>query len=66
LVGFDLYARFVDHFSDFIFKSGVNAQRWQAQGHDLSHGRHSLRLGLDKSESKQVFDKLHARFIEGK
>ncbi|MFI5270570.1 MAG: hypothetical protein ACHQT9_00810 [Candidatus Saccharimonadales bacterium] len=64
MVGYDLDHRLVDHLAGIVFNAGVDAKRWQTQRQDLSHGRHSLRISVDKDTSKQIFDQLHSYYME--
>lgn len=64
LVGYNLGSRVVDNFFDFVLNSGVDAQGWQHEDHDLSHGLHSFRVSVSSDQSRKVFDVLHALHIE--
>lgn len=64
MVGHSLSTRLVDNLVDLIFNSALEARRWQDRDHDLSFGRHSLRLSVDQADTVRVFDRLHAHFLE--
>ena len=64
MVGFNLHLKLIDHMVDLIFNSSIDAKHWQTQRHDLSHGKHSLRVGVDQGSSSRIFDRLHAHFLE--
>lgn len=64
MVGYELNYRLVDTIFELVVNGGINAKKWQQQGHDLSHGQHSLRISVDHEDSTTVFDQLHALHIE--
>jgi aspartokinase len=64
LVGYQLETRILDNIRDLISGSGIDTQAWQTQAHDISTGRHSLRISAVPEEAPGLLDRIHARFIE--
>ena len=40
-------------------------EAWQAGAHDISTGRHSLRISATPEEAPALLDEIHRVFIEG-
>lgn len=64
LVGYDMRIRYFDHIVDIALNSGIDPKQWQNNGHDLSYGRHSLRISVDADKSAAVLDRLHHHYLE--
>lgn len=64
MVGYNLGHRLIDSIFEFAYNGGIDAQAWQAEGHDLSHGQHSLRISVSRDDSEAVLSALHTTHIE--
>ena len=63
VVGYDLQTQFREVEAEVIGSSGVDEAHWQAQGHDVSHGKHSVRISVDGAEGSTIFNRLHEHFF---
>ena len=64
LVGNNLQSRYFDHILDLMLSSGIDIKEWQGRGHDVSHGKHSIRVSVDHDKSKGILDRIHAHYLE--
>jgi aspartate kinase len=64
LVGYDLETKLLDNIRGLVQSSGIDSQAWQARSHDISTGRHSLRISASPKEAPGLLDGIHAAFIE--
>lgn len=65
LVGYQLGSRLLDYTKHLVDNWDVDIKQWQSEGHDFTHGRHSLRISLpSKDEALDTLDRLHASLIE--
>lgn len=63
LAGFELERNLVGIIARMA-RAGILDDKWQQQGHDLSHGNHSIRISVDRQQGDAVLDILHREFIE--
>ena len=66
LVGYLLETRFLDNIDELVQRSGIDTETWQAHSHDISTGRHSLRISVAPEEALEILDGIHAATIESK
>ena len=66
MVGYQLETRILDNIRALISGSGIDTQTWQTQAHDISTGRHSLRISTVPDEAPGLLDRIHRSFIEGR
>lgn len=65
LVGYQLGTRLLDYTHHLVNNWGMDIKRWQSEGHDFTHGRHSLRISLPSAaEAEDTLSRLHASLIE--
>ncbi|HEX5744434.1 MAG TPA: hypothetical protein VFX84_03225 [Candidatus Saccharimonadales bacterium] len=64
MVGYQLETRILDGIRGLIESSGIDTRAWQTQAHDISTGRHSLRISATPDEAPGLLDNIHAAFIE--
>lgn len=65
VVGYKLGSRLIDNLmGGIVIHAGIDFQKWQCEGHELTHGEHSIRLSVNPEQADEVFDRLHSHFIE--
>lgn len=64
LVGYQLETTLIDNIRRLIDDSGIGNGTWQAHSHDISTGRHSLRISAGTDESIGLLHSIHKAFIE--
>lgn len=64
LVGYRLETTLIDNVLRLVESSGIDIHVWQSQAHDISTGRHSLRVSAEPYEARKLLDSVHTSFIE--
>ncbi|MGH7194008.1 MAG: hypothetical protein ACREJM_10820, partial [Candidatus Saccharimonadales bacterium] len=64
LVGYQLEMKLLDNIHALLHDSGIDTAAWQAGAHDISTGRHSLRVSAAPEDAKTLLDEVHRAFIE--
>lgn len=64
LVGNDLGRRLLNNIMQLALDPGFSPEAWQAEGHDLSLGKHSLRISVKPEDAQLLLSNLHHSFIE--
>jgi aspartokinase len=64
LVGYDLWRRYIDNTFNLALGNGALGKQWQSQNYPISHGSHSIRIGVPSNEALTTLSALHGKFVE--